>query len=303
MVTLDNMEKTIIIAEIGINYAYGTESSKFIDNAKALIDVAHAAGANYVKFQRRDPELCVPIEERSKSKIVPWRNGETTYFQYKLDIEFSQAQYDILDDYCQAKGIPWFASVWDKKSVDAMRRFNTKLPNGKWGVMTKIPSALIHDLDLVEYARENSDFLLISTGMSTQDEIDLAIQTGKPDVVFHTNSTYPAPVDELNLDYIVYLNHLNQGHDFEKKFEIGYSGHEFGLTTTIAATLLGARWIERHITLARDLWGSDQLASVEPQGLIKLVKSIRDVESARGGYGPRTVLGSELAKRKILRGK
>jgi N-acetylneuraminate synthase len=139
--------------------------------------------------------------------------------------------------------------------------------------------------------------------MSTQKEIDLAIQIGKPDVVFHTNSTYPAPNSELNLDYLVYLDHINRGNDFEKKFEVGYSGHEFGLTTTIAATLLGARWIERHITLDRSLWGSDQIASVEPQGLIKLVKSIRDIESARGGYGPREVLNSELEKRKTLRGK
>jgi len=296
------MEKTIIIAEIGINYAYGTDSSKFIENAKALIDVAHAAGANYVKFQRRDPELCVPIEERSKSKIVPWRNGETTYFQYKLDIEFSQAQYDILDDYCQAKGIPWFASVWDKKSVDAMRRFNTKLPNGKWGVMTKIPSALIHDLDLVEYARENSDFLLISTGMSTQDEIDLAIQTGKPDVVFHTNSTYPSPIEELNLEYIRYLSHLNASHEFNNAFEVGYSSHERSIVTCASSILYGATWIERHITLDRNFWGSDQLSSSDLPEFALLIKNIREIESSRGIYGLRKVFESELHKKKTLRG-
>lgn len=295
--------ETKIIGEIGINFAYGENPNKFIDHVKQLIDIAVVAGVDYVKFQKRDPESCVPMAERQKSKTVPWRKEETTYFQYKIDIELSQQEYDIIDDYCREKGIGWFASVWDKRSVDFMRQYHTKLPNGSWGVMTKIPSALITNLELVEYARECSDFLLISTGMSTQKEIDNAIILGKPDVVFHTNSTYPSPIDELNLDYIVYLDHINKGHDFEKKFEVGYSGHEFGLTTTVAATLLGATWIERHITLDHTLWGSDQAASIEPHGLIKLVKGIRDVEMARGGYGPRKVLKTELDKRKTLRGK
>lgn len=295
--------KTKVIAEAGINYAYGSDRSLFVENAKRLIDVAAVAGADYVKFQKRDPESCVPPAERDKAKRVPWRKEETTYFQYKKDIELSHEQYKEIDDYCDSKGISWFASAWDKHSVDFLRKFQAKLPNGKWGTVIKIPSALIHDLDLVEYARDCSDFLLISTGMSTQDEIDSAIIAGRPDVVFHTVSTYPAKNEELNLDYITYLNHISKGRDFEKSFSVGYSGHEFGLTTTVAATLLGAEWIERHITLDRTLWGSDQMASVEPQGLIKLVKSIRDVESARGGYGERKVLASEIEKRKTLRGK
>lgn len=290
-----------IIAEIGLNYAYGLHTSQFIDNIKKLIDVAVISGADYVKFQKRDPEICIPEKERNKPKYVPWRKEETTYFQYKLDIELNQEQYDIIDDYCREKGIGWFASVWDKNSVDFMRRYVTKLPNGKHGIMTKIPSALITNLELVEYARDCSDFTLISTGMSTQEEIDEAIHVGNPDVVFHTNSTYPAPITDLNLNYIIYLTHISQ--EFKKKFDVGYSGHEFGLTTTIAASLLGANWIERHITLDRSLWGSDQVCSVEPQGFIKLVKSIRDIESARGEYGPREVLKSELEKRKSLRGK
>lgn len=295
--------KTLIIAEIGINYAYGTSISNFLDNIKKLIDVAAVAGADYVKFQKRDPLICVPKTESTKPKMVPWRKETTTYLQYKLDIELDADTYREIDDYCLTKKINWFTSVWDKNSVDVMSKFQTLLPNGKWGTMLKVPSALIHDLELVEYARESSDFLLISTGMSTQEEIDEAIRAGRPNVVFHTNSTYPAPNSELNLDYLVYLTHMDKGHDFENRFDVGYSGHEFGLTTTIAATLLGATWIERHITLDRSLWGSDQIASVEPQGLIKLVKSIRDIESARGGYGPREVLKSELEKRKTLRGK
>lgn len=293
--------KTQIIAEIGINFAFGDSPSQFMANTKKLIDAAVTSGCDYVKFQKRTPEVCVPRAEWDKPKTVPWRKEETTYLQYKKDIELWDSEFDQIDEYCREKGIAWFASVWDKPSVDFMRQYHTKLPNGKHGVMVKIPSALIHDLDLVQYAKEGSDFLLISTGMSTQKEIDMAISVGEPDVVFHTNSTYPSPVEELNLDYITYLTHIRS--EFVKPYRVGYSGHEFGLATTVAANLLGAEWIERHLTLDRTLWGSDQMASVEPAGMVKLVKSIRDIEASRGGYGARKVLPSEKAKRKTLRGK
>lgn len=295
------MDKTKIIAEIGINYAYGPDQSQFMTNIKRLIDVAVIAGCDYVKFQKRNPEECIPKSEWNKPKQVPWRKEETTYLQYKKDIEPWDQDFDQIDEYCREKGIAWFASVWDKSSVDFMRQYHTKLPNGKHGVMVKIPSALITDLDLLTYANECCDEVLISTGMSTQSEIDLAISTAQPGVVFHTNSTYPAPTHELRLDYLTYLKHIST--EFERPFAIGYSGHEFGLTTTVAASVIGATWIERHITLDRTLWGSDQMASVEPQGLIKLVKSIRDIESSRGGYEARTVLPSEKEKRKSLRGR
>lgn len=295
------MEKTKVIAEIGLNYAYGTDVKDFMANIKRLIDVAVIAGCDYVKFQKRNPEVCVPEKEKGKPKRVPWRKEETTYLQYKKDIELWEKEYDEVDDYCREKGISWFASAWDKDSVDFMRRYHTRLPDGKHGVMVKIPSALITDLDLLAYANECCDEVMISTGMSNQKEIDLAITTAQPGVVFHTNSTYPSPNNELNLDYITYLKHISS--EFDRAFEVGYSGHEFGLTTTVAASVIGATWIERHITLDRTLWGSDQMASVEPQGLIKLVKSIRDVESSRGGYGARKVLPSEMEKRKTLRGK
>jgi N-acetylneuraminate synthase len=295
------MEKVKIIAEIGINYAYGSSPDSFMANIKKLIDVSVIAGCDYVKFQKRNPAVCVPEKEMARPKSVPWRKEETTYLQYKNDIEMWQKEYDEIDDYCREKGISWFASVWDKDSVDFMRRYHTLLPNGKSGVMVKIPSAKITDLELLAYANDCCDDVLISTGMSNQGEIDLAIMTAHPGVVFHTNSTYPAPINELSLDYIIYLNHI--AGEFDRRFEIGYSGHEFGLTTTIAASVIGATWIERHITLDRTLWGSDQMASVEPQGLIKLVKSIRDIETSRGGYGARKVKPSELEKRKTLRGK
>lgn len=295
------MDKTKVIAEIGLNYAYGTDVNAFMTNIKRLIDVAVIAGCDYVKFQKRTPDVCVPASEKNNAKIVPWRKEETTYLQYKKDIELWEKEYDEVDDYCREKGISWFASVWDKESVDFMRKYHTMLPNGKHGVMVKIPSALITDVGLLSYANSCCDEVLISTGMSNQKEIDIAIDAAQPGVVFHTNSTYPAPNNELKLDYITYLRHISA--EFDRPFEVGYSGHEFGLTTTIAASVIGATWIERHITLDRTLWGSDQMASVEPQGLIKLVKSIRDIEASRGGYEARRVLRSEMDKRKTLRGK
>lgn len=292
-----------IIAEIGINFAYGKDKSKFLENAKKLIDVAVVAGCDYVKFQKRDPDVCVPDAEKLKAKRVPWREEETTYLQYKHDIEFGREEYDEIDRYCKEKGIGWFASVWDKNSVDFMKKytthFDTETSGQSHAVVMKIPSALISDLELCKYARENSDFLIISTGMSTENEIIECIDSCKPNVVMHTNSSYPSQNNELRLDYIKWIKDNYDG----SGIEVGYSGHEFGLITTVAATVLGANWIERHITLDRALWGSDQMASVEPQGVIKLVKSIRDVETARGGYGPRQVFGSELEKRKSLRGK
>ena len=291
------MKTTKIIAEIGINYAYGNDSSLFLDNVKKLIDVAAVAGADYVKFQKRDPELCVPEHQKSKPKRVPWRNGETTYLQYKKDIELNANDFDEINDYCISKSIGWFVSVWDKNSVDFMDRWRVKYPtHPKLGKILKIPSPLITDLELCSYARKKTHFLMISTGMSTEEQVIACVDACSPDLIMHTNSTYPAPLEELNLDYITWLKHK-----YGEESTIGYSGHEFGLMTTIATTLMGAEWIERHITLDRALWGSDQLASVEPQGLIKLIKSIRDIELARGGYGDRKVLGGELKKMKSLR--
>lgn len=281
-----------IVAEIGINYAYGEDKSKFLDNIKKLIDTASIAGCNWVKFQKRNPDTCISEDQKLKPKKVPWRKEETTYLQYKKDIELSANDYAEIDVYCNKKGIGWFVSVWDKESVDFIIDNNYS----NWGsFIMKIPSALINDIDLCEYAREKSDLLIISTGMSTEKEIVKCIKACDPDVIMHTNSTYPSKVEELNLEYIHWLKDKNYGK------EIGYSGHEFGLVTTWASVALGATWIERHITIERTLWGSDQMASVEPGGLIKLVKGVRDIEKSFGGYGERKVLGSELDKLKTLR--
>jgi len=270
-----------IIAEIGINH------NGSIEIAKKLIDIANVAGCTYVKFQKRTPDLCVPEEQKNKLRKTPW--GEMRYIDYKHKIEFQKKEFDEIDDYCSKIGIKWFASVWDKPSVDFMRNYND---------ISKIPSALITEYILLKYSRDNFKTLLVSTGMSVEKEIEKAVEIGNPDVIFHTNSSYPSKIEELNLNYI---SHLKE--KFGSNREIGYSGHEFGLITTFATVPMGVEWIERHITLDRTMWGSDQMASVEPHGLIKLVKGVRNIEASLGTKGPREVFGSELKKRLSLRGK
>jgi len=278
---LKNNMSIKIIAEIGINH------NGDLDIAKKLIDVASVSGCDYVKFQKRTPMVCVPEHQRNKIRQTPW--GEMKYIDYKNKIEFEKEEYDEIDNYCKSKEIKWFASVWDIPSVDFCSQYKESI--------MKIPSALITDLKLCKYARANCDTLIISTGMSTEEEIIRCIATCHPDVIMHTNSCYPSKVEELNLSYI---RHLKSTYSDK---QVGYSGHEYGLITTFAAVAMGATWVERHITLDRTLWGSDQLASVEPIGLMKLVKGIRDIENAWGDGGPRQVLGSELDKRKSLRRK
>jgi len=270
--------RTNIIAEIGINH------NGEIEIAKKIITAAAVAGCDYVKFQKRTPDLCVPEAQKNKIRSTPW--GEMTYLEYKKRIEFEKEDYLEIDSFCRLMGIKWFASAWDLNSLEFLREFSS---------MVKIPSALITNDELLVEARKMFDFLLISTGMSTEEEVEHAIEISSPDVIFHTNSSYPSKVSDLNLKYICHLkNKFNR--------TVGYSGHEFGLVTTFAAIPLGAEWIERHVTIDRELWGSDQKSSVEPTGLIKLVKGIRDIESALGDSGPRTLRGEELEKKASLRG-
>jgi len=271
------MPKTKIIAELGINH------NGSLEIAKKLIDVSIVAGCDYVKFQKRTPDICVPEHQKSKLRITPW--GEIKYIDYKNKIEFGQNEYDELYNYVKDKPIDIFASVWDMESVDFMKQYTN---------IMKLGSASINDLKLCKYVRENCEKFIISTGMSTEEEIVCCIEACNPDVIMHTNSTYPSPVSELNLKYIHYLKDKWDA-------EIGYSGHEYGLITTFAAVVLGVTWIERHVTLDRTMWGSDQLASVEPQGLIKLVKGIRDIELALGKVGPRNLFESEKSKKDSLR--
>lgn len=270
---------THVIAEIGINH------NGDINLAKKLIDVASIAGCDYVKFQKRTPELCVPEDQKSKMRETPW--GKITYLEYKEKIEFGKKEYDEIAKYCEEKKIQWFASVWDTESIDFMKNYVD---------VTKVPSALITNNELLERARKSANYLMLSTGMSTEEEIDKAVEIADPDLIFHTNSTYPCPVNELNMNYIKWLKAK-----YPNK-HIGYSGHEYGLITTFAAVAMGAEFIERHITLDRTMWGSDQMASVEPIGLIKLTKGIRDIEASLGEFSARVLLESEKKKKKTLRG-
>ena len=272
------MMETKIIAEGGINH------NGSVEIAKRLIDTAVVAGCDYIKWQKRNPDVCVPEHQKNKSKSTPW--GDMTYLEYKHRIEFGADEYDEIYSYCAGR-IACFASVWDKDSVDFMSNYTD---------IAKIPSALITDLDLCKYSRDKFSKLIISTGMSEEKDIESCIHHCEPDVIMHTNSTYPCPIQELNLNYISWL---------KKKWgdkEIGYSGHEYGLVTTSAAVAMGASWVERHTTLDRTMWGSDHVASVEPQGLIKLVKGIRDIEKSIGSLSERTISGGELEKMKTLRG-
>tara|TARA_Y100000034_G_C6808425_1_gene363184 strand:- start:214 stop:1038 length:825 start_codon:yes stop_codon:yes gene_type:complete len=274
------MSSVKVIAEIGINH------NGSVDLAKKLIDIAIVAGCDFAKFQKRTPDICVPDRQKSVMRQTPW--GEMPYIEYKKKIEFEEKEYDELFEYVQGKPIEVFASVWDKPSADFMARYTG---------YSKIGSALITDLDLCKYARDKSELLIISTGMSTEEEIESCVRACSPDVIMHTNSTYPSPVEELNLNYIDWLKNKWEA-------EIGYSGHEYGLATTYAAVVKGCTWVERHITLDREMWGTDHSSSVEPHGLIKLVKGIRNTEKALGGPpGPRVLGIGEKAKRKTLRRK
>ncbi len=271
-----------IIAEIGINH------NGSLKLAKKLIDVASVAGCDFVKFQKRTPDICVPEDQKTKEKKVPWKEEPITYLQYKYDIEFGKDEYDEIDRYCIGKEIDWFASVWDSQSAKFLSYFDK---------IVKIPSAKITDLELLDYCKNRFEYKIMSTGMSTEEEIEKAVEVLNPDVIMHTNSVYPTPVEDLYLDYIRWLK------DKYPNKEIGFSNHYFGIIPLVAVTLLDIQWVEFHITMDRYEWGSDQLSSIEPSGVFKVVKDIRDLEVAKGkGYGKRDLYPGEDKKRESLRG-
>jgi N-acetylneuraminate synthase len=272
-------QPTYVVAEIGINH------NGDIEIAKRLIDVAMLAGCDAVKFQKRTPELCVPHEQRDIPRETPW--GLISYLDYRYKVEFDEATYAEIDRYCGEKGIAWFASPWDEPSVDFLEQFNP--------VAHKVASASITDHSLLEKLRETERTVILSTGMSTMDEIRAAVDQLDRDrlIITHSTSAYPCPPQELNLQMIKTL-----GSEFA--VPVGYSGHETGLSTTIGAVALGACLVERHITLDRAMWGTDQAASVEPAGLMRLVRDIRVLRGAMGD-GVKQVYESELQPRAKLR--
>jgi N-acetylneuraminate synthase len=249
-----------VIAEIGINH------NGDIDIAKKLMDVAASSGCQAVKFQKRTVDVVYSAEELARPRESPFgsTNGDLKY-----GLEFGLEQYRAIDRYSKERKIDWFASCWDQASVDFIDQFGVSC--------YKIASASLTDDHLLRHTRSKNRPILLSTGMSTLKQIDHAVEVlGKQDLILlHTCSTYPASYDELNLRVIPML---------QKRYGIpvGYSGHETGLSTSIATIALGACVVERHITLDRAMWGSDQAASVEPQGFAHMVRDIRLVETALG---------------------
>lgn len=268
-----------IIAEIGINH------NGSLDECKKMIMLAKVAGCDYAKIQKRNPDVCVPEHQKTVMRQTPW--GEMTYLEYKYRMEFNEEQIKELCDFAKEIGIEFFASVWDLDSVALMAKYTR---------IVKLGSPVINDVELLKATREAFDYVIMSTGMSTEEEIEKAVEACNPDVIMHTNSTYPCPEEELNLRYIEWLKTK-----YPTK-SIGYSGHEYRLCTTTAAVALGAEWVERHITLDRNTWGSDHKSSIEPAGLFSLILDIKAVEKARQ-YEPqsRMQFEGENAKKKTLR--
>ena len=268
-----------VIAEIGINH------NGDINTAKQLIDVAHEAGCQAVKFQKRTPEISTPDSQKDILRETPW--GTMTYLDYKRRIEFGDDEYTEIGAYCDELGIDWFASPWDVPSVEFLENHNV--------IAHKVASASVTDVEMLEALRDTGKPIILSTGMSTMDEIDRAVGIVGTDnlVLMHATSTYPLDPLEANLRV---MDTLRERFDVP----VGYSGHETGLQISLAAIGMGANALERHITLDRAMWGTDHSASLEPGGLARLVRDVRVIEQALGD-GVKRVWDSEQGPREKLR--
>ena len=273
-------QPAFVIAEIGINH------NGDLGIAKQMIDAAVHAGADAVKFQKRTPEVATPPEQQNQMRETPW--GYITYLDYRYRVEFNEDQYCDIDKYCREKGIAWMVSVWDEPSVDFMEKFDTPA--------YKIPSASLTDTKLIHKARATGRPLILSSGMSTMEQIHKGVSVAGEEnlVLMHCTSTYPCEPEELNLKMVQTLRR-----EFSN-IPIGYSGHEVGLVPSAVAVAFGACMVERHLTLDRAMWGSDQAASVEPGGFERLVKYIRVTEASLGD-GVKKVYASEQSSLKKLR--
>ena len=278
--TVGEGHPTYVVAEIGINH------NGDVEIAKQMIDAAVHAGVDAVKFQKRTPEVCTPPEQQKQMRETPW--GYITYLDYRYKVEFGVDEYREIDRYCKQKGIDWMVSVWDEPSVDFMEQFDTPA--------YKLPSASLTDLGLIRKVRTTGKPLILSSGMSTMEQIRAAVKVADSEDLglMHCTSTYPCEPEELNLRMVETLRR-----EFPN-LPIGYSGHEVGLVPSTIAVALGACLVERHLTLDRAMWGSDQAASVEPGGFEKLVKYIRVTEAALGD-GVKKVYDSEKSVMKKLR--
>lgn len=282
MIDFKKLSEPYLIAEIGINH------NGDLQIAKKLIDAAFACGWDCVKFQKRTPEICVPDHQKNVMRETPW--GKITYLEYKHKIEFSKKEYDYIDNYCKEKPIHWSASVWDMPSLEFIVKYSVPF--------IKIPSAKLNEKELLIQACKTGKALIVSTGMSTIEEINEAVEvlekSASQYVLMHTNSAYPTPIDELNIRCIQTLKD-------RYACPVGYSGHEHGLEPTVYAATLGASIIERHITLDHDMWGTDQASSIEVMGMDMLRKRIRNVDIILGN-GVKVISDSEIPIRKKLRG-
>tara|TARA_R110002020_G_scaffold150151_2_gene326727 strand:+ start:103 stop:945 length:843 start_codon:yes stop_codon:yes gene_type:complete len=255
-------DKVFLIAEIGINH------NGCLETTKKLIDGASLAGCDAVKFQKRTIDVVYEKQDLDRPRESPWG---TTNREQKNGLEFGKKEYDEIDAYCKEKGIEWFASAWDIDSQYFMRQYDLKY--------NKVASAMLTDRKLLEAIAEEGKYTFISTGMSTMEQIEKAVQIFKdakcPYEVMHCNSSYPMKVEDANLNVMETLR-ARLGCD------VGYSGHEAGIIVSCAAAALGATSIERHITLDRSMYGSDQAASLELVGLSRLSSYVRDIEAALG---------------------
>ena len=272
-----------MIAEIGLNH------NGDLQIAKKLIDAAFATNWDCVKFQKRTPDICVPENQKSVMRETPW--GRMTYLEYRYRVEFEKEQYDYIDNYCREKPISWTASIWDIKSLEFLLQYDIPF--------IKVPSAKLTEHELLVWSAKSGKPVILSTGMSTIEEIDDAVAAlekhGKGNyVLMHTNSSYPAPHEELNLRVIHFLKE-------RYKCIIGYSGHEYDLEPSVIAVSLGASLIERHVTLNHNMWGSDQFASLEVHAMDMLRKRIKDIDVILGD-GIKEITGKELEVRNKLRG-
>ena len=278
---LSRLEMTFITAELGINH------NGDIDIAKKLIDTAKLAGCDAVKFQKRTVEKVYSKEVLDSPRNSPW--GTTTREQ-KNGIEFSKNEYDIIDKYCKNNHIEWYASAWDVESLEFLKQYELKY--------NKVASAMLTNIELINKIAQEKKHTFVSTGMSNMDQIKTAVNIFKknecPFELQHSNSSYPMKIEEANLNCIKTLQN-------EFECNVGYSGHEsLGYLVCVAAVVLGATSIERHITLDRSMYGSDQPASLEPAGLQRLVRDIRNIDLIMGD-GEKIIWDSEIPVMKKLR--
>jgi N-acetylneuraminate synthase len=281
--SIGDNQAVFFIAEIGLNH------NGSVELAKKLIDASFACNWHCVKFQKRTPDICVPDHQKNVIRETPW--GKITYLEYRYKVEFEKKEYSYIHQYCQEKPIFWTASAWDLPSLHFLIDFNVPF--------IKIPSAKLTEDELLIIAAKSGKPVFLSTGMSTIEEVDHAVNllekhTKGNYVLMHTNSTYPTPLEEVNLSLISLL---------KDRYDciVGYSGHEFDLQPSVVAAALGAKVIERHITLDHKMWGSDHFASLEIEGMIKLKRRVNDVKNIMGD-GIKKVTDGESKIRKKLRG-